>query len=125
MGEANKKIISVELLSEVLDREIFNVEISNDIKNRPDVYFNDYEDDINIHELAHKCKEWAIKQEFVDTISSLQFREEYYKEDLYDGRACVFYADKETPPMIFEEGSEIEAIFKACEWILDQTKESK
>lgn len=63
---------------------------------------------INIYELAYKCKEWALNNGY----------EIYSKQDGFCGIGLsggddygvywdyVFYAD-----------AEIEAIFKACEWI--------
>ena len=64
---------------------------------------------INIHELAHKCKEWAYAKGY----------------DLYstngwagldpvggDGGSC-YWIDE------FTSDTEPEAIFKACQWILE------
>ena len=74
---------------------------------------------INIYELAHKCKEWAYSQGYIlfskirlnSSLASCYF-DTMGKHDYEDGYHNDFRA--ETEP---------EAIFKACEWIL--TKDSK
>jgi len=67
---------------------------------------------INIHELAHKCKEWAYEQEFILhikrtgeieyklTVESLNINKVYFLQQ-------IFYSK-----------TELQAIFEACEWIL-------
>ena len=65
-----------------------------------------HDGEINIHELAHKCKDWAfVKHDYI--ISSYNKGSEsvatFYNKDF--GVFC-----SETEP---------EAIFKACQWILD------
>jgi hypothetical protein len=71
-------------------------------------------DTINIYELAHKCKEWALKHdcELLSCVKSTRSICDIYS-NLLD---CKFthYAD-----------SEPEAIFKACEWILNETNKHK
>lgn len=73
-----------------------------------------YEDDkINIYELAQKCKEWAynLKQEII--IKSYTVFNAGGCE-LIDKMGCsVYICDAKTEP---------EAIFKACEYIMEQTK---
>ena len=70
---------------------------------------------INIYELAHKCKEWAILNGGYNIWSS-----GYGKECYIDGRRF-----KEFENIRFLAASEPEAIFKACEWILEQIKNKK
>ena len=62
-------MISKELLSGVLDVNVEYVELGS---NRVEFYLKDPQlrgggmyDDINIYELAHKCKEWALDNGFV------------------------------------------------------------
>ncbi len=69
-------------------------------------YVNSY----NIHELAHKCKEWAVAQKlhiqtnyFIDTSCKVTVS----NFGVYDSKS-------------FLEDTEPEAIFKACEWIVEQ-----
>lgn len=65
-------------------------------------YWSDEE--INIYELAHKCKEWAMDKG-------------YYTESGLTGKLaqCLVVGVKH-----FLADTEPEAIFKACEWILKQ-----
>ena len=121
-------MISSELLSEVLGYEINNVDIIQDTL----LHFNgteigtEYEDweTINIHELAHKCKEWARSQDInleggVELICTLaganKTSPSYYcyifKEDwIFPLEKEIHYTRGYTGP---------EAIFKACQWVLD------
>ncbi len=84
---------------------------------------------INIHELAHKCKEWAIKQDYGYIINSctkhtfgyaqVEWYEKNHKDKHGTYREHTFYSEW------FKAGnnSEPEAIFKACEWILKEKDE--
>ena len=64
-------MISEKLLSEVLKNEIENRDITyieickNVVIYKVSIY--DREEEINIHELAYKCKEWAYKQKIGKT----------------------------------------------------------
>ena len=111
-------MISKELLKNVLYGEnIDNISIiSNDITFEYSHYVNGVfqyrrKTDINIYELAHKCKEWALKHHYKviskpDNVPGLW--EAYVNLSLTSKHGEV--ADTEP-----------EAIFKACQWIL--TKE--
>ena len=95
--------ISKELLSEVLGKEVAqdnNIQIATPIVHYSNIT---HMSSINIYELAHKCKEWAWDNGY--TIKS-------YKSD-EDWWAMIrnMYINTTTEP---------EAIFKACEWILEQ-----
>lgn len=104
--------ISKELLSAVLG---YKVEAIVDSPSRGGIHcirLNHRHTTINIHELAHKCKEWARKE--------------------YD---IVIGYGKHIDIMLFSKGasiltdtalyghrgsdSEPEAVFKACQWVLD------
>lgn len=121
-----KYIISKELLSEVLRCEVFDVTLfknntvivwENTIKTR----------DINIYELAHKCKEWAYgKKYFIQ--SDLQEVNVYPIE--YDGCKmrllvcfdivgvdCESYTEEEIDRFPHNEP---DAVFKACVFILEE-----
>jgi len=112
-------MISNELLSEVLGLEIDDMRRDNHTQNWID-YTTVYDDInqssmINIYELAHKCKEWAYS---LGHVVSTQYRTDYsnattslaWCESLaYEGRQN------------FKADTEPEAIFRACEWILQQT----
>ena len=110
-------MISKELLSEICQTNLVSLGklevIGSDIclydcSMQPDIYMC-----WNIYELAHKCKEWALKHHYKviskpDNVPGLW--EAYVNLSLTSKHGEV--ADTEP-----------EAIFKACEWIL--TKDSK
>ena len=104
-------IPSKELLSEVLnDKKILLSK--NDLLIGDNVLLFDnqcnYLVNINIYELAHKCKEWAKKKE-------------YWAISGYDeGYFCMLHDMPDN--RFFNASTEIEAIFKACEYIMEQTK---
>ena len=108
-------MISKELLSAVLKekRVILDYEISIS-KNEIHYGHIDIEEDgfINIYELAHKCKEWAISKGWI--LHEVRNLKEYI---------IYFGGDYREPSDDFRAETEPEAIFKACQWILD--KDSK
>ena len=116
-------MISKELLSEICQTNLMSLGklevVGSDIclyncSMQPDIYMC-----WNIYELAHKCKEWAYSQGYIlfskirlnSSLASCYF-DTTGKHDYEDGYHNDFRA--ETEP---------EAIFKACQWILD--KDSK
>lgn len=67
---------------------------------------------LNIYELAYKCKLWAFKHDFMlNTVILRADGKSWYCEDDYRTTFTTWKAD-----------SEPEVIFKACEWILYQLK---
>jgi hypothetical protein len=66
---------------------------------------------INIYELAHKCKEW-LKNNVSNSFSGFD-----------NGHRFFCHIENYNIQDRFYEDTEHEAIFKACQWILD-TKES-
>ena len=112
-------MISNELLREVLR---LHCGIKS-IKNSEVIYWFDCigeirEDSINIYELAHKCKEWAYKEGFIiDT----GFHKYYINQ--FNANCYGWVSSNISIKQHFNECTEHEAIFKACEWIL--TKGSK
>lgn len=112
-------MISKELLSEVLKDKIKRLIYSDFTYGIEDNYVLFAEDEcvmfeINIYELGHICKEWARDNEF--------FLRSFYD---YEGAFCYISApewvDKiEIPKTGFCSNSEPEAVFRACEYILEQ-----
>lgn len=112
-------MISKELLSEVLKNEDTVLSVKPYIKD--DDFYKDvimYEcrkdtyDVINIYKLAHKCKEWAVVKKYYNVASLLD----------YSGHTCIIRQDPITflnTELRFRGNTEPEAIFKACQWILD------
>lgn len=74
----------------------------------------DREEEVNIYELAHKCKIWAEKEGYVlieyalcvGIHKSIFPHEEVYKEK-----------------DLFTELFKIERVIKACQWILDNKED--
>ena len=105
-------MISKELLSEVLGKK---VALDNNIQiTRTTVHYSNvtHMAEINIYELAHKCKEWAISK------NCRIFSEVQYSKHTKGARVeMVVYKGKD---QVFISDMEPKAIFKACEWILKE-----
>jgi len=101
----SKELLS-EILGEVVDKNIVNKRFIIFKEPKTMTSTSHY---INIYELAHKCKEWAINKGYV--VSS---------EIHYSGN-CVsnVYMNIEDNQEFFGK-LEPEVIFKACQWILDE-----
>lgn len=122
-------MIGKELLSAVLGIPLSHIRY-NDTTNLYEIFKEDlfnWSDgsygrwsnlEVNIYELAHKCKEWA-------SINSYALESSVHMQPKRSSVAgCQIHWRCETEDLpYFEAGSEPEAIFKACEWILD--KDSK
>ena len=67
---------------------------------------------INIHELAHKCKEWAFSKRGC-TLASGRYSTQFL--------TCTILVENREVEEI-QAPTEPEAIFKACEWIMEQNK---
>ncbi len=113
-----KEVISKELLSEVLDENVlksgsFNTPILED-----HIQKYNYEDwqKFNIHELAHKCKEWAIKDGFHLVSHTISY--EAVKQKGYCQTHHVHHKSRESDKP-FHADTEPEAIFKATQYIYD------
>lgn len=124
---------SKELLSEVLDNEVpYQVKVHKIIiKNNSLNYFYNSKDSgsglfeaneyINIYELASKCKVWATENKY--TILTEDMHPNGYfayvlsnKESIENyGYLCEHKVIKDIP----HNKTEPEAIFAACQWILD------
>ena len=74
----------------------------------------------NIHELAHKCKEWAVYKGY--------YLDSGFVSNKATPMATIYNPDgkenSKEDEIYFESNTEPEAIFKACEWLLKQ-KDSK
>ena len=103
---------SKELLSEVLELDgIDRIDFE-----RNSIFIN-YFYEINIHELAHKCKEWAKLKYFIDIDSHSGCARWGAEAVSHNGRPSVFYEQ------VFIGRTETDAIFKACEWIMEKENE--
>ncbi len=114
-------MIGKKLLSEVLSVNVSKISWAN-----PAVIVYDYgvkdktitplTKDINIYELAHKCKEWAkVNGYFLETRFIIDFKKHrcliHYEEEgqEYTVPTCV--------PLCVDE---LDAVLEACEWIMEQ-----
>lgn len=112
--------ISKELIKAVLERETEN--LSEDFSfyiNEAYIIFSDEGEqlfDYNIHKFTFKCKEWAFSKGYIIS-SGLTPVLGVNK----DGWAEVFSSSTPLDGKLhtFKQLSEPEAVFKACEWILE------
>lgn len=124
---------SKELLSEVFGKKVSYIDILKedcDTHNTFKVIFqfdNIYyggisgieDENINIYELANKCKVWAYTKKFI-------LNSEYYPLDnlQYSG-GCLLADIRTSDTEYFNGKSESEAIFKACDYILKESSSKK
>ena len=107
--------ISKELIEEVMkDKGTF--ETININKNELSTFgvFGHHIFSINIYEFTFKCKEWAKNNEYIVHSSPTQKREHTAIVQSFD--INKFYYGKNQ----FYALTEVEAIIKACEWILSE-----
>lgn len=64
--------------------------------------------------LAHKCKEWAIKIDY-----KIESHIHFINKRII---GVAFFNTQDNTNKFFQADTEPEAIFKACEWIVEQTK---
>ena len=110
-------MISKELLSEVFNRKVRTFTIIDNIAyyQYREIYYGGIsgidDEEINIYELAHKCKEWAYNQGYVlDCFSKCtEIRKKNEEDILYIERGELFD----------DSSYDISLVFKACQWILD------
>ena len=81
--------------------------------------------EINIYELTHLCKEWAIRKEY--QVSSGFGDEPAYRKANEKCYARLMWKNEqhEESDMYFITETEPEATFLACEWILKQEMDTK
>jgi len=118
-------MISTELLSKVLDINIIRMkpilENENTIaylvygnqKTINEVYSN--HKTINIYELAHKCKEWALTKCY-ELHTHIAFENNEYS-------FCELKGLDTKDRKVFYDDTEPEAIFQACEYILNNREQ--
>lgn len=120
-------MISKELLSKIWGNEVTSIEKITTmwdmrvlpfwVKEPSRVNgFNDKKYHISVETIAHKCKEWAFKQGYVIG-SGIFFDFESNQEYFCNVAIANILTWKR-----FTESTEPEAIIKACEWIMEQTK---
>ena len=111
-------MISNDLLSEVLGFGVYQ-SIRKDERAYNDIKLNiintellyDY---INIYELAHKCKAWALRKNYILASESNTYGG-ICNMSISSMDVDVFYNIQSTT----RANTEVEAVIKACEWILN------
>ena len=116
--------ISKELIIKVMDIKypFSDIQLNSNILSwwREDVFFEETMK-INIYEFAFKCKEWALNKGY--TIESHTNRSCLSGNNYeYFSIAKIFKGTSSMRINTIEENTEVEAIIKACEWILEQSK---
>ena len=121
-------IISKELLSEVLGVYVrngwyFDCELLIYTYDKILGLDENYHSQINIYELAHKCKEWASSYGYdlfshrFDANASYAYLDLGMKNVIPSNNKYIFIGSYIQE---FESNTEPEAIFKACQWILKE-----
>ena len=100
-------MIHKEVLSEVLGKEIENIGFKNNICSFILKEYDHYGEEINIYELAHKCKEWICNKGYALVIT--RDPPETYVEVLLKNRTVCFRISKTK--------TEIELIFEVCDFL--------
>ena len=123
--------ISKELLSEVLGFTVVERYIEDTVSFGLQIAYKDTKDEwayINIYELAYKCKEWAFYA-YKISVSSFKSGSFYLKEFNKIKDNSEYWVELDNASIdceiniddsgIFKSYSEPEAVFKACQWILE------
>lgn len=122
----SKKIVSNELFSKVLNIEDFD---SNKmvylLKDWNQLVYTKQEEEfsINIYEFLNKCKEFIVDNQYVLRITYVL----YSKTRKLSNVEIILYKNKEHEADYYDMDSktEIEAVIKACEWVLDNKDKIK
>lgn len=109
-------------MKKLITKSLFDAVYNCDISKDDDMlrYYNR----INMHEFMFKCKEWILNQKNKDC---------FYIADQFSLNIesqmgvikyfwCVLLKNSSRISPEFKADSEIEAIIKACNWILEQNK---
>ena len=120
-------MISKELLNAVLGEELYLFHLWN-IEDNELLYYTEANGGgkrINIYELAHKCKEWATFKNGKNIITERDISGVYsYIIFMIGITIHNEYLDDTTRILAnFKADTELEAIFKACEYILNNIKQ--
>ncbi len=115
----------LELFSEALGYKVLSYDLVHHDFMLDGITYTSYP--LNRYELAHKCKEWALKQNFkVDDEFSYGLEKgraklkQYQEFDICD--VFGYKIGRTAESDWFDADSVPEAIFKACEWILEQKR---
>lgn len=124
VGKIIMTLPTKELLSEVLGCfEIENIKQIDSTINYMEAIFEPsgqydrlwFDKSINIHELAHKCKEWAWEEGFIIEVFPFGYTVYGKYEDISQRYALTNEEKEDKKPY------KPEITFKACEWIRKQS----
>ena len=133
-------MISKELLSEILGIEVTTVR--DDIKSTPDrLYYETSDADthrafspsipfISVYDLAYRCREWAMTEGYqvsacrpiVQDDTGVQVINYWYKSYIFKFEIGSYGPPEQILNFDVNVRSEPEAVFKACEWILNDIR---
>jgi len=118
-------MINKKLLSKVLNLDIEGISSISIYSDRVGYFYKDdyFSKTINIYELANECKKWAMKKRYYIFSRSFIKHENanigaiaYIIKDILHGIPDLGHSDIES---CSKGKTEPEAIFKACQWILE------
>ena len=118
--------ISKELLSEVLGYKVVNnvlllLEDEVMVKLNFEYFQTKYEnDEINVYELQHLCKEWAFSEGYQLEISRYWNIPTYYCKLVIRGGDFCEECGESRAIYELEDLQETDIVVKACEWILNE-----
>lgn len=111
--------ITKELLSDVFKKQIIDVFECND--NQTIRYYDSPKnfEEINKHELAIECKNWAFNERYIKIFSGKALEGDNYLAIAYpfNDDACYKCGEYSTEYSVAGD-SELDAIFEVCEFIL-------
>ena len=114
--------ISKDLVKNVLAKETENLsdDFTFNIEDSYILFIDEGESqfEVNIYEFAYKCKEWAYKNNKVDMLVV----QKYKNDEEYDVSVLWGSGFDDLVMYYFKDKIEINAIVKACNWILEQNK---
>ena len=128
--------VSKELLSEVLNLKIVSHGSLNKLNNSFDITYMPLEDDsytrsmpIDINDFFFMCKKWATGKGY-QIISDLLNNPVFSKQDEKAYAQINYYTEdkignKEYKGMYIIANTEIEAVIKACEYVLKEINENR
>ena len=121
-------MISRELLSKVLGVKVWKVLDENMGTVRYCIYPNkgdepsDYMFPINIYELTHKCKEWAMQTPYIVDQLAINIDRTCLPNKFKTRYWCVWLLHHSKVSEEFYADTEPEAIIEACQWLLEELK---
>lgn len=115
-------MITKECLSMVLDKKIMKV--ANELDEYNMLYWDEKNTDylkcrLNIYELAHKCKVFIESKGWGTKV--VYFNDVCTTVTLFD----IYWSPPKDKEYTFEDEDEVEAMFKACQWLIDTNNEAR